>query len=356
MLAAQPGPGRGQRARGGRARRRSALRRLLAADPALANVEGGPFGWPPLLYLAYARHDPDVSAEAVRDAVAALLEAGADPDAGYLWHGDRAAVHRADRSVRRGRGRPGQPAGATRSGRRWPGRCSRPGADPNDAPDALQPDVPARRQPPRAPLRVRPRRRARSSPSSWAGRCVHGMDARVELLVRHGVDPDTEVGGRYDVARRSAYAAALTTGHPGPPSCCSGSAPRPSCRRRRRVVAAVLHGRRRRAGRCRPRSRRAPGWWRGRPTSATATPYAARSSSAGTSTGGPAPTCRRTRSGRPGCTPPPATATSAMVRLLLELGADPDADGPPLRGHAARSGPSTSATTDLAELLSDRSG
>ena len=39
----------------------SALRRLLAEDPALANAEGGPFGWPPLLYLAYARHDPDRS-------------------------------------------------------------------------------------------------------------------------------------------------------------------------------------------------------------------------------------------------------------------------------------------------------
>ena len=65
----------------------AALRRLLTTDPALASVEGGPFGWPPLLYLAYARHDPDVTADAVRDAVAALVEAGADPGAGYLWHG-----------------------------------------------------------------------------------------------------------------------------------------------------------------------------------------------------------------------------------------------------------------------------
>src|SRR4029079_17348005 len=70
----------------------TALRRLLGADPSLASAEGGPFGWPPLLYLAYARHDPDVSADAVRDAVSALLEAGADPDAGYLWHGNHPAV------------------------------------------------------------------------------------------------------------------------------------------------------------------------------------------------------------------------------------------------------------------------
>ena len=65
-----------------------ALRRLLATDRGLASAEGGPFGWPPLLYLAYARHDPDVSADAVRDTAAALVEAGADPDAGYRWHGN----------------------------------------------------------------------------------------------------------------------------------------------------------------------------------------------------------------------------------------------------------------------------
>jgi len=33
--------------------------------------------------------------------------------------------------------------------------------------------------------------------------------------VRHGVDPDTEVGGRYGVAPRSAYAAALVSGYAG---------------------------------------------------------------------------------------------------------------------------------------------
>lgn len=43
-----------------------ALRRLLGADRDLANAEGGPFGWVPLLCLAFARHDPAVSAEAVR--------------------------------------------------------------------------------------------------------------------------------------------------------------------------------------------------------------------------------------------------------------------------------------------------
>jgi hypothetical protein len=64
-----------------------ALRRLLAADATLASSEGGPHRWQPLLYLAYARHDIDVAEADVAASVALLLESGADPNAGYLWHG-----------------------------------------------------------------------------------------------------------------------------------------------------------------------------------------------------------------------------------------------------------------------------
>lgn len=62
-----------------------ALRDHLAVEPALATTRGGPFGWEPLLYLCYSRVDAPHG-----DAIAAatvLLDAGADPNAGYLWRG-----------------------------------------------------------------------------------------------------------------------------------------------------------------------------------------------------------------------------------------------------------------------------
>ena len=65
----------------------AAVTRLLAADPALANREGGPHRWSPLCYLTYSRHDPDVTEHDVTEVARLLLDAGADPNAGYLWGG-----------------------------------------------------------------------------------------------------------------------------------------------------------------------------------------------------------------------------------------------------------------------------
>jgi hypothetical protein len=64
-----------------------ALEALLRQDPGLASAEGGPYRWEPILYLAYARHDPSVSEEATVRSARLLLDHGADPNAGYLWHG-----------------------------------------------------------------------------------------------------------------------------------------------------------------------------------------------------------------------------------------------------------------------------
>ncbi len=50
-----------------------------------ASRQGGPFAWEPLMYLCYSRvptNEPDVLATA-----RVLLDAGADPNVGYLWHG-----------------------------------------------------------------------------------------------------------------------------------------------------------------------------------------------------------------------------------------------------------------------------
>lgn len=60
-----------------------AVAERVAGEPGLADREGGPFGWPPLLYLTYSRlgtGDPVGTARV-------LLGAGADPNAGYLWEG-----------------------------------------------------------------------------------------------------------------------------------------------------------------------------------------------------------------------------------------------------------------------------
>jgi ankyrin repeat protein len=63
-----------------------ATRSLLAEDASRARREGGPYRWEPLLYLTYARHDPDIDEDAVLTTAQLLLDHGA-PNAGFLWHG-----------------------------------------------------------------------------------------------------------------------------------------------------------------------------------------------------------------------------------------------------------------------------
>ena len=64
-----------------------AVRRHLAADPSLATRASEPYGWPPLLYQAFARHDPHVGVDATLETARLLLAAGADPNEGRFWHG-----------------------------------------------------------------------------------------------------------------------------------------------------------------------------------------------------------------------------------------------------------------------------
>ncbi|WP_319435510.1 ankyrin repeat domain-containing protein [Mycobacterium sp. RTGN5] len=62
-----------------------ALRRHLEAQPDLAATPGGPFGWVPLLYLCYSRISLPRNEDDVLAATVSLLDAGADPNSGYLW-------------------------------------------------------------------------------------------------------------------------------------------------------------------------------------------------------------------------------------------------------------------------------
>ena len=63
------------------------VRRFIAADPAAVRREGGPHSWTPLLYLCFSRI-PDAPPERSSLGCAArLLDAGADPNAGFMWEG-----------------------------------------------------------------------------------------------------------------------------------------------------------------------------------------------------------------------------------------------------------------------------
>jgi ankyrin repeat protein len=63
------------------------VRRHLAADPDAATRRCGPFGWSPLMYQAYARHDPEPRRDATLETARLLLDAGADPDDGRFFLG-----------------------------------------------------------------------------------------------------------------------------------------------------------------------------------------------------------------------------------------------------------------------------
>lgn len=62
-----------------------ALARHLTVG-ASVSANGGPFGWEPLLYLCYSRC-PARNQDQSLTAATLLLDAGADPNAGYLWRG-----------------------------------------------------------------------------------------------------------------------------------------------------------------------------------------------------------------------------------------------------------------------------
>jgi hypothetical protein len=73
------------------------LRRHLDRKGATASVTGGPHGWSPLLYQAYARHDPQVGLAATLETARLLLAHGGDPNDGRFLARLAHPVHRAHR-------------------------------------------------------------------------------------------------------------------------------------------------------------------------------------------------------------------------------------------------------------------
>jgi hypothetical protein len=63
----------------------AACANAAAIVPAEASLQHEPFGWEPLLYLCFSR--VPMSEAATVATANALLDAGADPNAGFLWHG-----------------------------------------------------------------------------------------------------------------------------------------------------------------------------------------------------------------------------------------------------------------------------
>jgi hypothetical protein len=103
-----------------------AARALLAADPARANAEGGPHGWPPLMYLTSSRLNSGDPVDTAR----LLLTHRADPNAGYLPDSEPPPVTALGAVFHGRHDPPNQPA--HRDAQQLAGLLLDAGADPND--------------------------------------------------------------------------------------------------------------------------------------------------------------------------------------------------------------------------------
>jgi ankyrin repeat protein len=61
--------------------------RMLQEEPTLATTRGGPHNWEPLLYASYSRLNSTNAAHSTLEVAHILLKHGADPNAGFLWDG-----------------------------------------------------------------------------------------------------------------------------------------------------------------------------------------------------------------------------------------------------------------------------
>lgn len=195
------------------------LAALLATDPSAATREDGPHRWPPLLYLCYSRlglGDPVGTARG-------LLDAGADPNSGFLWKGLPSPFTALTGVLGGGeRDEPPHPAAAVLAD-----LLLAAGADPNDN----QAFYNRQFRPDNAHLRpLLGHGAGRPHPSPWRDRlgtaypspeqmvgehlrsaARHGFDERVRILLDHGVDPNTH-GYHPNLGDQTAYEVAVRFG------------------------------------------------------------------------------------------------------------------------------------------------
>jgi ankyrin repeat protein len=188
-----------------------ALERALAADPDAASRPGGPFGWPPLLHLAYGRLEPAPDETSTLTAARLLLDHGADPGAAYLWHGHAPAFTALTGCFGEGEGGPGdQPAHP--HGEALARLLLEAGASPDDEqtlynrmfrPDDRHLELLLEHGLDLTRL---------GGQLVWAA--VHGYEDRIRLLARAGVDLHAEVG-TWGGLRGRPRDLALLAGEPG---------------------------------------------------------------------------------------------------------------------------------------------
>lgn len=196
------------------------LRDALRSDPELVAAQGGPFDWEPLLYACYSRIGAGDTVATVR----VLLDAGADPNTGFLWQ-DLPSAFTALTGVLGGgeRGEPPHPDCVTLAD-----LLLEAGADPNDNQAfynrAFEPDDShlepllsrGAGQPRPSPWRDRFGSRY-PSPEEMLGEHLRtaaerGYLHRVDILLRYGVDPNT-VGYHPILGDQTAYEIAVRNGH-----------------------------------------------------------------------------------------------------------------------------------------------
>jgi ankyrin repeat protein len=202
-------------------------RDVLAADPGGAKQRGGPYGWEPLLYVAYSRVDSPLPEHSTLEVARLLLEHGADPNAGWVGGWGPPAFTALTGAFGYGEDAPNQPP------HEYEMELARllleHGADPNDE-QTLYNNMwrrtnghlellfayglgsgdggPWQRR--LAPMAATPTQMLEDLLLFSAGA---GNAERVELLLQHGVDPNGR-GTRHATLRdRSALELAITNAH-----------------------------------------------------------------------------------------------------------------------------------------------